>query len=340
MRSRFPLLAALATSACITHLGDEAPSFGRVTGDCVVSVRGAREVTSPVAAELGGRVVWVFERVVLDDGTAVHGARAALPDAGSACGGVDLERDPAGRVVALLEPDADDRAADAARKDGRETRTAPLAAVGAEGGGALYYEVSLVDPSGARPAEPVGVGVCALAGPRCDRAGRPRFDRRLRPSSALRSDDGSVLVLSCTSASAFEQTCTLARATAASALDPAAYEVRGIDGWSRDPAAAVAVAHDPGATSLRLAPGDAGPALVVVDPFEARVSARVARAWGEPFGDRRPLFGLAPPPPGSLVGGGLAQPGTGSRVVVAYTTSNPERPGLHLASFELDRGLR
>lgn len=341
---RWPVIGALLLSGCVQYLGQEGTEQGSLLRDCVVAAPENATLSAPISVPLPGHTLWVYPLVAFSDGRFLR-ATASRVESGA---------DPCVEPPPLLVTDAGAprellRLSDAeqARPDGAQLQLYALAGVAVRDVAYLFYEQTLAGQIGEQV---LGVGLCQVDAEQteCARLSDASGSTLLFPAGGLRptaalAHEGFVYVLSCVSPAAFEQTCVLARVGEGELADPAAYRYASLDGWASERGRAVGVLHEVGAPSLRFDPEDSGPTSVVINPFDATVSARTADAWGNAFGDRRPLFDLASPRAGELLAGGHLELGLAQgakQLFISYSTSNERAPGLHLAQFELKEPFR
>jgi hypothetical protein len=334
---------------CVTPLSEEQPRAGELREDCrVESADETVELSAPVSVPFEAETLWVFPLLARGQGVLARvGAR--VPNVLRACDEpLELLADDEGQPLELLSLTEEERADNDTRTDGARLELIPTAGVVVEEQGYLFHDEQLIASGG--DWQRLGSGLCRFdeAGRSCERLTRGATGARLfgptglHPVSAL-TTRSYVYILSCTALAAFDHVCVLARVAPQSLGDPSAYRFATLDGFVPEMSRAVAVTHALGSLSLRNVSGEGGPSLVVIDPFDSRVSVHSARSWGEPFEHPRVLFRARPPAVGELLGGGTLElgPGTGQEreIVISYATSHPGQAGLHLASFELLEAL-
>jgi hypothetical protein len=278
-------LLLLALAGCAFDLERErlgTPLAGEAEPRCVHA-----GVPDVVSLDFGDQLLWVFA-----DGTAT--TTAAAPNA---CAG---ELAATGALLALTDEELAFEAGDPA---GRRVALQPMAGVVVDGVGWLFYRKVLV--AGLFATESVGVGVARIDGPAAPAVrevpavldGEPTLTWRAPDDDwgdAAVALDGAVAVLGCRG-EGFDAPCWLARAPVAQLADPAAWEVRDLDGWSADRDAAVSVVDAADTISLGWNPHLAAWLMVYAPPLDDRVVARTAAALEGPWGFEQELFVGDPP---------------------------------------------
>src|SRR5262249_20272167 len=120
------LLLLLALAGCIDNIAEHESPIGSVTHDCVIP--GA--LGAPASLEYPDGSLGLWESAAGTDGAA---ARVASVD--QACRGVALLTDATGAPASVLALTAAERAANAARTDGKRLALAPTGGVVADGVG-------------------------------------------------------------------------------------------------------------------------------------------------------------------------------------------------------------
>src|SRR5262249_30277394 len=153
--------------------------------------------------------LWLWESAAGTDGAA---ARVASVD--QACRGVALLTDATGAPASVLALTAAERAANAARTDGKRLALAPTGGVVARGVGYVYYDELLRGP-GVFDVENLGTGLCTLApgAVSCVRVADGAVlwapDQQVLNQGGLIVGDRAILA-GCRTVAAFEAPCTIA----------------------------------------------------------------------------------------------------------------------------------
>jgi hypothetical protein len=352
------VLTVLALAGgCAKNLGTESPTIhstaaGSVERDCVVPMPAdIMAWGTPATITFPDGALWVFPSVALRDGTVVPGAAAWFGSADAICAGTaDWLRNPDGSLAGLLALSASESQANASRSDGRSLMLVPRTGFGQAGNGFLYYEHVLVGP-GPLDSEWLGTGVCALdrvAGT-CQRLTEASGSTVLWvgtefPVRSAYLDAGTAYLIACRAPAALMQTCILARVAADSAGLPSAHSYfDAFTGWQASRASATQVLDDLASPSLSFNPYQGRPTVVLLDPFEGKVSLRLSPAIEQSFAAPVPLFSTVAPAPGTFVDGGAEQiafRAEGGRMIhVVYTADAGQGREIHLASFRFAKVL-
>jgi hypothetical protein len=190
---------------------------------------------------------WIFGETIVDLGGDAFAFLSSTGAVGRArpdpCGeGIASVVDDAGALVQIIPLTDEERAEDAARTDGSRTVLWPLSGFVHDGTGMVYYRKILLRDY--FDFTVLGVGIARVAlGAVAERLAPGRWVDEptllwLSPQTdwatgAFIAEDGLAYVYGCYQRAAWDWPCRVARVAPENAGDPAAYEVRMDDGWSK-----------------------------------------------------------------------------------------------------------
>lgn len=344
---------AVAATACTVDLGDASPEiapFADSRDRCVL-------VTPPNVIENGPFSLvfpegsdFVFGETIIDPNgapTFLHSTAALADGSLDPCAPIYVHGAD-GQLTTMLDLSDEERAADSARNDGRQTVLWPISGFATPAGGMIFYQKVLF--KNYFDTVNVGVGVA--------RIGYGKAATRLMPNKlpgeptltwlspqadwgtgAIFAADGLAYVYGCFERSQFDFDCRVARVAPEQAGDPDAYRYyAGDSGWV-DRVEQAAVVYQ-GAVRLSGSYSAHLDAYVFVHSgiLENNIYATTAPSpWG-PFGARVLLFeGIAPKD--FFLGDVNAHPGFGSadgqRLLVSYRTAPSGVASVHFVDLVL-----
>jgi hypothetical protein len=354
---RWSMSLVMFASGCIHTIDEHESRVGDVERDCVVPVpAGVVELGAPVSVEFADASIWIWESLVLTDGSTVPNVAARMSRMADACAqppafAVDVARQTPRSILALS---VDELAENAARIDGRRLALVPTGGFAHDGLGYLFYDHVLRGP-GFFDAEVIGTGLCVLeptsAAP-CERLASPttilwRPDQRVMNRGGF-VDHGAAggaraLIAGCRKVGSFDEPCTISGAPIADVREPSAYRVwDAFNGWVEPMTDASELTNTIG--SLTIAPFDDTRFVATqLELFENRVVVQISTRPEQSYGHRIHAFGVLPPAEGTwFVSGGREHAGLrhdARSIVVSYATDNPTAPGLHVVDFRFFEGV-
>lgn len=345
------LLGWFFLAGCIHTLEEHESRVGDIERDCVIPIpAGVAELGAPTSIEFPDASMWIWESLVLADGSTVPNA-AAWVRASDVCArppSLALGADERARSILTLSPT--EQAENATRTDGRRLALVPTGGFAHDGLGYLYYDHVLRGP-GFFDAETLGTGLCVLdpkspeACERIDATISWRPDQRVinRGGFVVDEDTGPrALIAGCRKVGSFDEPCTMTGVPIAGVRDPDAYQVwDAFHGWVDPMTDASELTNTIG--SLTVAPFDSDRFIATqLEIFDHRVAVQISKRPEQDYRHRIHAFDVLPPDNDWFVGGGRehASLRTDPRsIVVTYATSNPAAPGLHLVDFRFFEGV-
>lgn len=332
----------LVAAGCVHAIEEESSSLGRVVRDCVVPVpAGVTALSAPVSIEYEDSSLWIWPIVETADGGLVANAAARVLEASEVCdAGPTLFLAGDGRPRSLLALSAEELEHDQTRTDGKRTWLKATGGFVNDGDAYVFYD--FLEGSDIFNSESIGTGLCVVTGdaPECVRAENAGSAVLWRPEERVLNQGGLVagdraFVYGCRTVAALSSVCTVTGAPLDRLVDPAAYQVAGIDDWHDDLRDAANITNELGPITVSAYRG--GYLLTTLDLFDQRVLVRRARdATGE-FDRRIDLFGVVPTEAG-FPGGGREHAGlrrNEHQLNVSYSVERGGRTELHLITFEL-----
>jgi hypothetical protein len=340
---------ALALSGCVHRISEDESRVGEKTRDCIVPVaQGVSELGAPVSLDYPDASLWIWDSVIASDGTRVPNASARVSDGSVLCAsGPELTRDAGGVPQSLLALSAAERAANAARTDGRQLVLSAHGGFVSENVGYLYYEHSLVGP-GVFDVQVLGTGLCIVSATDqpCERL-EVEGSSVLWPPSAWPKNQGGLVVgeraflLGCRQLASFDDPCVISSVPLDQIQNPAAYRYfNAFSDWAEAPDSASVVLNLAGAVTLTRT--DDRYAATNLDIFDATFRVRFAAAPTGDYGMPVDLCQGQPPMNGFARGGRAHQAlraNERSLALTYFVADDGPAHGLHLLEFELNRGL-
>lgn len=349
-------VALLAAVGCVNELGEEElgrSRLGYTLEECIVPAPvGIREWGAPVSLEHPTGSLWIWESLVLEDGTQLRNAAAFVKSVDQVCNGdMEFASGPEGNLISIIALTPEEEAENSGRTDGRELQLRCTGGFVHEGRGYLYYEKVLAGP-GLFDSVVLGMGICLSDEPLfpCERTMPDRYpsdpalmwDRteRIWNRGGFVAQDGYAYLFGCIHAAAFEDLCGVARVLPADAGDPFSYRYYNeLDGWKESPWDATVVFEEAGRVTPFFSAYLGRYVAVTTNIWESSVEARLSRRPFADFEEKHLLFD-AIHPKGWFIGGGSAHaamsPDGGRSVAVTYFTDADSGYGLHLVSFGFD----